>query len=306
MSGPTACVDLGTNTCLLLVAEPYGAGHRVLVDVSRITRLGQGVDRARVLHPDARARVLACLGDYARMADAHGATRRLLVTTSAMRDAADGPAFLAEIRERTGFDARIIGGDEEAELTWLSAAADFARPCEPMVAFDVGGGSTEVMQGEGARLVSRRSLEVGGVRLTERLLSHDPPTPGELTALRAAVRDALPGAAPPPGARLVGLAGTVTTLACVARARPTHDAQGVHGSALSRDDVTALVDALAALPARERLRHPALDPGRADVIVAGAAIVEAVMAWAGASSLVVSNGGVRWGLYLRAVTGRAG
>jgi exopolyphosphatase/guanosine-5'-triphosphate,3'-diphosphate pyrophosphatase len=291
-----ACVDLGTNTCLMLVARRTAHGVEVLSDRASIIRLGQGVDAARRLHPDARARALKQLTEYAAEARSLGATQLHLVATSAMRDAVDGPEFAEEITRVTGFHARIIHGEEEASLSWESAVADFGQAGVPLAVFDVGGGSTEVMFSSS----NRRSINVGSVRLTERFLGPHAPTDEEMRRLEAHVKEAFAGVPPlPPGTSLVGLAGTVTNLAACARNLPTFEPRNVHGGTLALEDVVSLKQRLAALAPKDRLSIRPLEAGRADVIVAGAVVVEQVMRACGVSVVRVSDGGVRHGLFLR-------
>lgn len=299
-----AAIDIGTNTVLLLVAEKRDDGAIVAVaERAQITRLGEGVDRARSLAPAAVERTLACLADYAREIATLGCERVDAVGTSAMRDAAGGEAFVARAGELLGARPRTISGDEEARLTFAGALSGL-EVAGPVVVFDVGGGSTEIVRGEAragasGRVESAVSLDVGSVRLTERHVRSDPPTPAELDDARAAVDVALAGLAPPPpGTPLVGIAGTVTTLAAVARGVAPYDGARVHGARLPAAEVVACARRLAALRLAERREVRGLDPKRADVIPAGGAIVEALLAWSRSPELVVSDRGVRWGLAL--------
>ncbi|MEW5851709.1 MAG: Ppx/GppA phosphatase family protein [Myxococcota bacterium] len=300
---PLACVDLGTNTCLMLVARPDDdGGVEVLADRARIIRLGEGVDRTRRLAESAKQRALTCLGEYAQEARSLGATHLVAVATSAMRDAEDGREFAREIEAQTGFHVDIISGDEEAGLAYAAVAADFAQAGKKTAVFDIGGGSTEVMIGEGNSLLSRVSVDIGSVRLTERFLKHDPPTVDELAALQAHINSALERRPPlEPGTPLVGIAGTVTTLAACALGQDTYDAAQVHGAPLSIQSVEGLRRRFAELTSAGRLAIKPLEPGRADVIVAGAMIVESIMRAYGVPRIVVGDRGVRFGLCYREV-----
>jgi exopolyphosphatase/guanosine-5'-triphosphate,3'-diphosphate pyrophosphatase len=297
-----ATIDVGTNTVLLTVAERRGRGFHPVVERAEITRLGRGVDRTGRLDPAAIADTVAVLRAYAAEARSLGAERIACVATSAARDASNGADFFHAARQAAGLSPEVIPGEEEARLVHRSAWADFGTPGRPLAVLDVGGGSTEITWGEGLAPAGRRSLQIGAVRLTERVAAADPPTPldrerlrdgaraplAELAALRAggALRDAT----------LVAVAGTVTTLAAVAQALPVYDALRVHGSTLTLAEVRALEERLAALTVAERSRLPGMEPKRADVIVAGAAIVAAAMELAGFERLTVSDRGVRWGL----------
>ena len=302
-----ASIDIGTNSVLLLVAERDGAGTLAAVlERARVTRLGAGVDRTRQLAPEAVERTLACLGDYAADLRRLGVTRLDVVGTSAMRDASAGELFVARAGELLGVAPRVVSGDEEARLTFEGALVglDLAGA---LSVFDVGGGSTEIVRGTrdgaSATVLEAVSLDVGSVRLTERHVRSDPPTRAELDAVRADVAGALEGATRPrAGEPLVGIAGTVTTLAAVARAIAPYDGARVHGVRLSRDEVSAVSRRFASLALAERSQLAGIDPARADVVPAGAALVEELLAWAGADELVVSDRGVRWGLAQRLAT----
>lgn len=301
-----AAIDIGTNSVLLLVAEQADDGSgllRPVVERATITRLGQGVDAARALDPEAIARTLACLADYAETLRAAGAIRVDAVGTSAMRDARGGEVFLERARELLGIEPRVISGAEEARLTFSGALSGLTIAPGPVTVLDVGGGSTEVIAGEvcGAehRIDHVISVDTGSVRLTERHVCSDPPLDRELASARADAASALARAAwGPPSTTLVGVAGTVTTLAAIALASEPYDASQVHGSRLSADMIRRTMARLAALPLAERRQIAGLDPGRADVIIAGGLIVEEALSAAkgDAAELIVSDRGVRWGL----------
>jgi exopolyphosphatase/guanosine-5'-triphosphate,3'-diphosphate pyrophosphatase len=270
-----AAVDLGTNTTRLLVADVEDGRLVEVARRTRITRLGEGVDARRLLLPTAIARVRNVLTDYRREAEALGAERTLLVATSAVRDAENGEAFLGEIEWSYGFATRLLSGDEEAALT-LRGVGELG-PGDAVL--DVGGGSTELV---GERL--HVSLDVGSVRLTERFLHSDPPTRGELDSCAAHVRAQLPRAAV---TRLVGVAGTVTTLVALELGR--YDPSEVHGYALRLEQVARQTDRLAALPVAERRALPGIEPERAPVIVGGAIVVRETLRHFGLDALEVSE-----------------
>ncbi|AUX40816.1 phosphatase [Sorangium cellulosum] len=301
-----AAIDIGTNSVLLLIAERRGGELVALIDRATITRLGQGVDAARALAPEAVERTLACLARYGEELRSLGVERVDAVGTSAMRDAAGGEAFIARARELIGVAPRVISGPEEAELTFAGALTGLDLPAgAPRIVFDVGGGSTEIIVGTAAGEVEQAvSLDVGAVRLTERHVRADPPAEADLAAVRAASRAALATVRAEPlraAPILVGVAGTVTTLAALARDVVPYDGARVHGARLSGAEIAALTARLASAPLAARRQLPALDPARADVIVAGSALVEEILAWASKLAgapvdLVVSDRGVRWGL----------
>ena len=298
-----AAIDIGTNSVLLLVAEVGAEGLVALVERAEITRLGQGVDRSRALAPDAVERTLACLARYADELRAMGVSVLDVVGTSAMRDAAGGDELRARATALLGVEPRVIPGPEEAALTFEGALTGLALPPGPVFVFDIGGGSTEVIVGDRDGAVhAAASLDVGCVRMTERHLRTDPPSADELELVRADVRAALRHApVPPPGATVVGVAGTVTTLGALAFDVTPYDGSRVHGARLSFSMLAALRERLASVSLAERRALRGLDPRRADVIVAGAVVAEEVLlalAPSGASppDLVISDRGVRWGL----------
>ncbi|HTP28582.1 MAG TPA: Ppx/GppA phosphatase family protein [Anaeromyxobacteraceae bacterium] len=300
-----ATVDVGTNTVLLLVAEKQAVGDRVLfqplLERAEITRLGRGVDRTGHLDPAAIRDTVDALARFVGAARALGALDIACVATSAARDATNGSEFFAAAESAAGLRPEVISGDEEARLVWESAFRDFGGS-GGLTVLDVGGGSTEVCVGHGPTPAARRSLQVGAVRLTERVAPPDPPGPEYLEALRRAaavelgrVVDILPNDRRGEG-RLVGVAGTVTTLAAVEKALPLYDAGVVHGAELKLSELEQLFLRLGALTVAERQRLPGMEPKRADVIVGGCAIVVEAMRLFGFDRLTVSDRGVRWGL----------
>ena len=273
-----AVVDLGTNSTRLLVADVVDES---IEDVSRrteITRLGEGVDARGRLLPEPIARVRNVLTDYRREAEALGAQRVLAVATSAVRDAENGEAFLGEIEWSYGFATRLLAGDDEARLTFRGATA--GRELErPTLVIDIGGGSTELIVGAGGSTAWHDSLNVGGVRLTERYLQTDPPERNELDACTTAVRDLLSSRVPADirPTEAIGVAGTITTLAALDLGLQEYDDERVHGHRMTREGVRTQLERLAAVTLAERRRIPALDPKRAPVIVAGAVILDTTM-----------------------------
>jgi len=296
-----ASIDVGTNTVLLLVAERRAGAFVPVLERAEITRLGRGVDATGRLDPAAIRETVDVLADYARAARALGAARIVCVATSAARDASNGDEFFQAARARAALVPEVISGDEEARLVWASAWRDFGGHGDPLAVLDVGGGSTEFTFGHDRAPEGRASLQVGAVRLTERHVRGDPVPPEEEARLREAAREALrPLAGMARGrsgaGRLVGVAGTVTTLSAVLQALPTYDAARVHGASLSLEEVEALALRLASLPVAARAALPGMEPKRADVIVAGAVIVAEAMRATGFERLTVSDRGVRWGL----------
>jgi len=283
-----AALDCGTNSTRLLVVSADGTA---LERQMRITRLGEKVDATRALSPEAVARTVAVLGEYRRLMDLHGVERARLVATSAVRDATNAAEFLSAAEEVTGVHPELLSGLEEGALSFSGATAhvpaDRVGP-GPVLVVDIGGGSTELAAGVLAPVASRRgavsavSLDLGCVRVTERFFGHDPPRADELAEARRVVdaeldgaRRALPALAP--GGLLIGLAGTVSTLAALERRLASYERAAVHHTVLSRRQVAQWCATLAAEDRHARLARPGMVEGRADVIVGGVLILDAVM-----------------------------
>jgi exopolyphosphatase/guanosine-5'-triphosphate,3'-diphosphate pyrophosphatase len=265
-----AAVDLGTNTTRLLVGAVEDGRVEELHRETRITRLGEGVDARRRLLPVPIARVRNTLSDYRRTAESLGAERTLLVATSAVRDAENGEAFLGEIEWSYGFATRLLSGDEEAELT-QRGVGDLGTTT---LLVDIGGGSTEL-----ALDGFRTSLSMGSGRFTER---HGEDVEASIQAARALLPELDPQDA-------VGVAATITSIAALDLGLEEYDRARVHGHVLTRDGARAQLERLAALPLEERRPVPALDPDRAPVIVAGGAILLAILDEYGLGSIRVSE-----------------
>lgn len=288
-AGPlVAAVDCGTNSTRLLIATVAGGAVRTVTRRTVITRLGEGVDRTGRLSDAAIARVTAVLEDYARQWRDAGVERVGVSATSAVRDAADTDRFVAAVREATGTPPVVLHGEQEAELTFRGAVAgaDGRR-----VVCDIGGGSTELIAGNGSA-EHRVSLQLGSVRLRERHLHHDPPTLGEYSTLLAAIDAALVSAtddfAARDGVPLIAVAGTALTVAAVALRSADPDADVVDGAELAVRDVAAVVEELAWMPSTERLTYPPVVRGREDVIVAGAMLLARVLSRFGYAAVRVS------------------
>jgi exopolyphosphatase/guanosine-5'-triphosphate,3'-diphosphate pyrophosphatase len=266
---------------------------------SALTRLGQGVDASRRLLPEAMERTLDAVARFAAEATALGAQGLVVSATSAARDAQNGVEFLAEAKRRAGVDVEILSGEEEARLSYLAVATDFGAEAaeRELVALDIGGGSTEFIFGRGPVVRFHTSINIGSVRLTERCVRTDPPSAEDLARLDAELDSALaPVPRPGPGALVVGVAGTVTSLYAVANAISPYDATRVHGGWLARETLGQTRARLASLPLATRRTLPGLQPERADVIVAGAVLLEHALDHLGATGARVSDRGLRWGL----------
>ncbi len=299
-----AALDVGTNSVLMLVVESGNDRQaRRLADLVRITRLGRGVDERGRLDPEAAARTLDTIAEFTDQARALGAIKIVTAATSALRDARDGADFIAQVKARTGIDLDVISGDTEAHLNYLAVRHGLRiDPAKKLLIVDIGGGSTELIRADPGGEPALTSLRIGSVRLTERIIKHDPPIESEVTALRATIDRALdelnwryrPD-------RLVGIAGTVTTVCTVSLGLTSCDHNVVHGYRLARTEVARVTELLRAIPLTERKRLAGMIEGRADVIFAGAAILERVMTKFDVDAVTVSDQGVRWGLIWREI-----
>jgi exopolyphosphatase/guanosine-5'-triphosphate,3'-diphosphate pyrophosphatase len=297
-----AAIDVGTNSTRLLVADVApgaGAGLDTVERLTRITRLGQGVDAARALHADAIERTVAVLRDYRGRIDALGAERIRMTATSASRDATNRDAFFDAAEDAIGVRPELISGEEEGSLTFTGATAGLDLP-GPYLVFDVGGGSTELIVGTD-RPDGLLSVDIGCVRLTEAYLHSDPPTAEELSQAVSVVRDhlldvsrELPTAAH--AKTLIGCAGTVWTMGAVELGVDASESARIHHFRLARAAAEDVFRTLATEPAEQRRHNPGLEPGRVDVIVGGAIVVVSVMRHFQFDELVVSEADILDGL----------
>ena len=294
---PAAAIDCGSNSTRLLVGD---GGPRPVERLMTITRLAQGVDAARRLAPDAVERTLAVLRDYRAVMDRHGVERVRMAATSAVRDAENRDQFLDAAEAVVGVRPDLLAGDEEGRLSFAGATAGLDPAGGPYLVVDIGGGSTEFVVGSDAP-VGVVSVDVGCVRITERYLHSDPPSPLELsqaiTVVHAHLRDVkreLPAAVE--ARRLVGLAGTVTTMAAVEIGLPVYDRDRIHHFVLTREAAEDVFRTLATESRADRAHNPGLEEARADVIVGGAAILVAVMRHFGFDECLVSESDILDGL----------
>ena len=298
---PVAAIDCGTNTVKLLI----GTLPDVAVREARMVRLGQGVDRTGRLDDAALARAFEALDEYAALIAEHGATRVRFCATSATRDASNAATFVEGVVARLGVQPEVLSGAEEAALAYAGAVRHLTRTSRalppPVLVVDVGGGSTELILGEEAPTAAH-SMDIGSVRLHERHLHDDPPTAAQVAACLAdidAALDACP-VSPAEAATVVGVAGTVTTVAAAVLDLPAYDRDAIDGQALSVEAVHDTAERLLALSVAERRALPFMHPGRADVIGAGALIWSRVLRRTSVASVVVSEAdildGIAWSL----------
>jgi exopolyphosphatase/guanosine-5'-triphosphate,3'-diphosphate pyrophosphatase len=298
-------VDIGTNSTRLLVADVAPGGAVAELDRrSTVTRLGQGVDATGVLAPEAMERVFTTLTAYREAMDAHAVEGTTAVLTSAVRDADNGAAFTARVRDEFRLEAETLSGDEEAALSFLGATS--ARPADapaPIVVIDIGGGSTEFVVGARGAVTFHVSTQAGVVRHGERHLHTDPPSPGALEELAADAREvyeaAIPDRTRAEVVAGVAVAGTATQLAAIAQELEPYDPARVHGFRLDLPTVDALRARLAALPEAERRAVRGLDPARAPTIVPGTVLMAEAMRTFGLEAVEVSEHDILRGAALR-------
>lgn len=301
-----AAIDVGSNSTRLLVADV--AAGRVVSRVerrSRVTRLARGVDISGQLGEGAIEATCEAIAEYLRICREAGVEAVDAIATSAVRDASNGGAFIAELRERFALSARLLDGDEEARLTYLGATSE-QPPAEQVLVVDIGGGSTELVVGAGREISFHASLQAGVVRHSERHLSADPPAAAELEALASDARNLIEGAIaghPEAGATAgIAVAGTPTSLAAMEMELEPYDPERVHGHALSLPSIQRQLSRLASLPLAEREAIPGLHPDRAPTILAGTIILIEAMRAFGLERITVSEHDILYGTAISAAS----
>jgi exopolyphosphatase/guanosine-5'-triphosphate,3'-diphosphate pyrophosphatase len=302
-----AAVDCGTNTIKLLVADldPATGTEHELVREMRMVRLGQDVDRTGRFAPEALERTFAAVDEYAGIVAAHDVEAIRFCATSAARDAANGEEFASGVEARLGVRPEVVTGDEEAQLSYDGATRGLSGgdlPA-PFLVVDIGGGSTELILGDGHGQVGvGRSLDIGSVRMTERHLRSDPPTRDEVAAAAGEIAAAVAASGVPlaEARTVVGVAGTITTVTAGVLGLTGYDRAAIDQARLAVEDVHALTERLLGMTVEERRTLPYMHPGRADVIGAGALILDEVLRKASVDSLLVSEAdildGIAWSI----------
>jgi exopolyphosphatase/guanosine-5'-triphosphate,3'-diphosphate pyrophosphatase len=293
-----ATMDVGSNSVKLRVEElGSDGGWRLRDDRQDITRLGEELQSRGIIGEAAAARTLAVIGDFAERARRLGASEIAAVGTMCLRRAANTADFVQRVRQACGLQIEIISGEEEARLAHLGVVTGLGSRPGRLAVFDIGGGSTEFIFGEGTAIQERFSLEVGAIRLTDDFCRSDPVTPEERDRLLAAVDrelGSLRGLGP--ADLLVGIGGTVTNLSAIQQSLAAYDPERVEGSTLTRDQMAALLELLRSKTLAERRRVVGLEPKRADVILAGTVLALQIMDHLGCPVLTVSDRGLRHGL----------
>jgi len=298
----SAFIDIGTNAILCLIADIRDTGRfRVLDDLADIARLGEGVDQTGLIGAAGEERAMAILARYRARCNDLGVEEIVAVGTSALRDAKNSDQVRARIRAALAIDIQVITGAEEARLSFVAVQRGLSLVGHELLVIDIGGGSTECILGNDSGVTRALSIDVGSVRLTERFLHSDPVRPEEVTAMSAAVESELADIAKEipcqdSSLTLVGIAGTFTTLAAIERKLARYSHSQVHGSVLTLAEVKRQVAMLQAKSVAQRKQIVGLEPKRADVIYAGAFLIEKIMESFGVRQVIVSDQGVRYGL----------
>ncbi len=298
-----AGVDIGTLTCRLLIADllPGGQLREVRSD-RRILRLGEGVDQTKQLSVAAMDRVVQCLKEWREIIDASHVDAAAVVATSAVRDAENRDEFLNRVKHEAGFDVELISGEEEARRTMLGIRSGLPIGVTDVLALDIGGGSTEFILDRPSQKPIVQSIDIGVVRLCERLLHHDPPSGEEVRQacewIERGTKAAIGGMGNYQTATFVGTAGTVTSLAAMAQQLPTYEPTRIHNYMLKLDTIQELEQGLLSRRKTDRTGLPGLEKGREEVIAAGTIIIRTIMETLGISAVLVSDLGLREGVLL--------
>jgi exopolyphosphatase/guanosine-5'-triphosphate,3'-diphosphate pyrophosphatase len=298
-----AGVDIGTLTCRLLIADlPVRGRLTELRSDRRILRLGEGVDQAKKLSVAALDRVITCLREWREVIESYRVEHCAAVATSAVRDASNREEFLERVKREAGFEVEILTGEEEARRTLLGIRSGLPDGVTDILALDIGGGSTEFILDRPGHKPVVRSIDIGVVRLCERLLHHDPPTEEEVRQARAWVAGDTQAAVVDMGdyrsAAFVGTAGTITTLAAMSQKLPAYDPARIHNYGLQLEVIQELERALLSRKKADRVGLPGLEKGREEVIASGAIIIRTVMETLGVFECLVSDLGLREGVLL--------
>lgn len=300
-----AAIDIGTNTVLLLVAEVKDGVIKTIHEEHRVPRLGKGVDADKNINQDATQRVISVLKEYRQLlSDDFPAVESVTVTaTSAVRDAGNREQFMEEVQNETGFTIRLLSGNEEAEWTAAGALSVLEEVPDNVLIIDIGGGSTEIAILSDLDLVDAHSFDMGSVRFTERFLKNDPPTEKQIKACRNEIMNLLddrPFEANK-DSELVGVAGTVTSLAGMSLGLKDYNPEEINGYVLTLGQIQSFIEEFAATSSDKMLdKYPVYLKGRSDIFLAGMLILEGFMKQLGLRELIVSTGGIRHGAILKA------
>lgn len=300
-----ASIDIGTNTVLLLVAEINEGKIVPIIEKQRIPRLGKGVDKEKNLHPDSIERVLKNLTEYREYLDQNypeAASDTIVAATSAVRDASNRDEFIKEVKQKTGWNVQLLSGTEEAETTYRGALSVLHdRASKGNLILDIGGGSSELAFGRGLELKNAVSLNMGSVRFTERFFDADPPDKSQISDAEQEIRGMLNSQTKPDREfDLIGVAGTITSIAAIEIGLQDYDVDRLNGYQLKRSAVHKFIDEFSRTPWQQiEEKYPRFLKGRGEVVLAGILIMRAVMDWCDKSHIITSTGGIRHGVLLK-------
>lgn len=299
-----ASIDIGTNTVLLLIAEVSSGRIKVIDEKQEIPRLGRGVDSGKNLHPDSIKRVLTVLKTYKEIIDKKwpALSDQVIVTaTSAVRDAENREDLIRQVKLQTGWDVQLLSGDEEADTTYAGALSVLELPENSNnLVLDIGGGSTEIAFGVGNVRTDSRSLDIGSVRFTERYFQQNPPLPSEIeNARREAGIELNRKKSPEYSTTVIGVAGTVTSLAAIDLNLRLYDPEKINGYTLSKQRIEEFIVEISRMSSESiEEKYPQFLKGRGDVILAGLIILDEFLEWCHSKTLTVSTGGIRHGILI--------
>lgn len=290
-----AAIDIGTNTVLLLIVD-VRKGLEDVLDISTITRLGEGLKEKGYLSQEAMTRTFSALDAYKRLIDKNKVLDVYCVGTSALREAKNSGVFLKLVKEKLGFAIQIISEREEAYYTYLSVKNDCLIKADDFIIVDIGGGSTEVIKGDKKKFIDFFSIPIGSVKLTEMFVKHDPPEEEEIKSLVDFIQKNLPIPFDGKNRQVIGTAGTITNLASIILGMESYDKGKIHGFRISYKDVENVISKLKCMATAERRRMKGMEKGREDIILQGIILMREIMSYFCTKELTVSANGVRYGV----------
>ena len=291
-----ASIDIGTNTVLMLIADYRDGRLEEILDLASITRLGEDLKETGLISGKAAERTFTALRRYKETAGRLGVDEIDCVGTAALREARNSVDFTDRVSEELGIKVRVVSGHDEAYYTYLSVKQDRFPGTDRFIVVDIGGGSTELIEGDRERFLDFVSLPVGSVKLTEMFIRSDPPEEEEITRLTRFLKEAISAPFNGSGATIVGTAGTVTNLAGIVLGLETYEKEKVHGLRITLKEIDAVIARLKGLTVAERRKVRGMEQGREDILLQGILLMGDIMRYFGAGELVVSAGGVRYGV----------
>lgn len=304
MMGRKAVIDIGTNSIKFCVAERAADGAvTTVLDQNNIARLGEGLRETGALSSEAMARNAQAIADFTALAHGHGTDEIIAVGTMALRTATNSQDFLNLVRRETGIDIRIIPGDEEARLSYLAVVSSLPLACRDVAIVDTGGGSTELVFGHGNEISRKFSINLGAVAITEQFFRMDPVPGAQVEAAMVEIQRILDAnGVTEPVEQLVGMGGAITSMGSVKHQMAVYDPDTIQGSKLESFEIDRQISLYSSLALDARKQIIGLQPKRADVILAGACIVKAMITRLGVNYLTISDRGLRHGIMHEAFT----